>query len=167
MAFALFGVISIAACWKWSDWRNWRLYYPTVLYLLVGDLTADFLLYGKPLFSFGEFIEKYPVLDLTTMVLIYPATVLLYLSHLPKTTVKLVLYILMWAVIYMVMEFIAQFTGGYCHHNGWNIWYSLGFDLLMFPLLALHFKKPLLVWPISAVLCFLLLWWFRIPFLRQ
>ena len=163
MTFAIFGIIGIIACWRLGDWRNWKLYYPTILYLLIGDLVADYVLLCRPLFTFGKFIESYPVADIAVMLLLYPGTVILYLAHYPKERMKQALYILLWIAIYVAAELIARVTGGYSHYNGWNIWYSILVDTGMFPLLALHHKKPLLVWPISAVLCFALLWWFRIP----
>lgn len=167
MAFAIFGIISIIACLKWGDWRHWQLYYPTVLYILIGDLVTDYLLYGKGLWAFCNATEKYPALDMTVMLLIYPSTVILFLSHYPKPPGRQALYILMWAGMYITVEALANALGGFLYHNGWNLWYSLIFDLSMFPLLILHHRKPLFVWPISAVLCFALLWWFRVPLLRQ
>lgn len=164
MTFALFGVLGIAVCWKWGDWRHWEKYYPTVLYLLIGDFTVDLLMYNKPLWGFGKFIECYQVLDIVVMLLIYPATVILYLTWYPMAMGRQALYILLWIGIYTAIEFISYVTDSFCYHNGWNIWFSVLFNAGMFPLLTLHYKKPLLVWPISVVLCFLVLWWFRIPF---
>jgi hypothetical protein len=166
MSFAIMGLIAVLVCWKWGDWRNWKLYYPTILYLLIGDLVADYLLYAHPLWGFGTFVESCSVLDLSVMVLLYPATVILFLTFYPKLAGKQVLYIMLWVGLYSAMEMIAYIMGGFCYHNGWTIWYSVAFNLGMFPLLRLHYKKPLLVWPISAALCFLLLWWFRVPLAR-
>jgi hypothetical protein len=160
------GAVSILICWKWGDWRNWKLYYPTILYLLIGDLVADFLMFEHSLWGFGEFVEKYPFLDVATMLLFYPTTVILFLTHYPAKPQKQALYILLWVAIYVAAEEIAFYTKGYCYHDGWSIWYSVLFDCVMFPMLALHYKRPLYVWPISAVLCFALLWWFRVPLSR-
>lgn len=166
MSFALMGLASIVVCWKWGDWRHWEKYYPTILYLMIGDSVSDLLLFDHGLWAYGTFVEKYPALDICIMVLLYPSTVILFFTFYPKVKIKQVGYILLWVGIYTAMEFIAGKTKGFCYHNGWNIWYSLLFNMFMFPLLRLHFKKPLLVWPLSAALCFLLLWWFRIPLAR-
>lgn len=45
----MMGAIFIITCWKWGDWKNWKLYYPTIQFLIIGDLKANFLLYNKPL----------------------------------------------------------------------------------------------------------------------
>ena len=163
MAFAITGVLGILACWKYGDWRHWRQYYPTILYVLIGDFVSDFLLCNKPLFSFGDFVQQRPVLDIAIMMLLYPCTVILYLSFYPNTLKKRILYILLWTGIFIAIEIVALLTGGCSYYNGWNIWYSVLLDLIMFTMLALHYEKPLLVWPISAALAFLVLWWFRIP----
>lgn len=166
MTFALFGVASIAVCWKWGDWRHWEKYYPTVLYMLIGDFTVDLLMHDTPLWGFGKFIERYQFLDIAAMILMYPGTVLLYLTYYPKSIGKQAAYILLWVGIYTVIELISYLTNQFNYYHGWNIWYSVLFNLGMFPLLALHYKKPLVVWPISVALCFLVVWWFRIPLAR-
>jgi hypothetical protein len=163
MSFVIIGIVTIIVCWKLGDWRHWKQYYSTILYLMIGDLAADFLLSNIPLFAFGPLAEKSPTIDIIIMLLLYPSTVILYLTFYPKPFGKQVVYILMWVGIYTAFEIIADLTGGFCYYNGWNLLYSILFDLGMFSLLALHYKKPLFVWPISAALCFLLLWWFRIP----
>jgi hypothetical protein len=38
------------------------------------------------------------------------------------------------------------------------ILFSIVFNLIMFPLIRLHYKKPLWVWPISAALACLVVW---------
>lgn len=166
MSFAAMGLAGIAVCWKWGDWRNWRLYYPTILYLMVGNLVCDYLLHGRQMWGFGKFIDAYPVLSLAVMLLLYPATVILYLTFLPKPAGRQALYVLLWVGIYTAIEMLAYLTGGFCYHSCWNIWLSLAFNAIMFPLLLLHYKKPLLVWPLSAAICFLFLWWFGIPLAR-
>lgn len=163
MTFALFGIITIFVCWKWGAWRNWKEYYSTILYVLVGDFVADYLLYNKPLWHFSQLTMNYPVLDISTMLICYPATVILYLYFFPKTIGKQALYMLMWIGIYSTLEAVGCLLGDFIHHNGWNIWYSIVFNVIMFPMIRLHYKKPLWVWPISALLCFGLLWWFSIP----
>ena len=166
MTFALFGAASIAACWKWGKWRNWRLYYPTVLYLLVGDLVSDYLLCDAPLFAFCRLSGRTPALDIAIMLLVYPSTCVLFLSFLPDAWKKQLPYLALWVGIYTVIEAIAILIGDYRYMGVWNLGYSVLVDVGMFCLLALHYKKPLLVWPVSAALAFLMLWWFRIPLVR-
>jgi hypothetical protein len=166
MCFAALGIIGIILCWKSGAWKDWKLYYSTILYFMVGDSIADLLLYNNMLWTYGSLIDKSAVLDISIMVLLYPSTVILYLAYYPNKAGKQYLYILLWVAIYSLTEYIACLIDGFSYHNHWSIWYSVLFNFLMFPLLRLHYKKPLLVWPISAALAFTVLWWFQIPVFR-
>jgi len=62
-----------------------------------------------------------------------------------------------------LMEFISYITGAFSYHNNWNIGYSIIFNCLMFPILILHYKKPLLAFLVCSILAFLLMAFFEIP----
>lgn len=166
MSYAIFSAMGAAACWKWGDWRNWRLYYPTILYACIGNLVYDVLTYNRALWAFGSTVYHYPFLDLAIMALLYPSTVILFLTHFPGQTGRKILYVALWTFLYTLIEAAAWLTKGFIYFNGWNTLYSLGFNAVMFPLFRLHFKRPLLAWPISAAMAFCVVWWFRIPLLR-
>lgn len=34
----LLACLFILVCYKWGDWRNWKTYYPTILFLIAGTL---------------------------------------------------------------------------------------------------------------------------------
>lgn len=154
MSFLLFGFLSIVICWKWGNWKNWKEYYPTMLYFTTGNLIYDVLTQMKPLWNFGEIVKHYPVFEVLMMLCLYPSTTILYFTFYPSSASfkKQALYILLWVSIYTVVELLSHITGGFSYENGWNICYSILFNLLMFPLLRLHFKKPLLTW---FFICFL------------
>lgn len=166
MSYALLAIIGNVVCWRLKYWKNWKEYYPTILFVYVGNLIYDVLTHSRPLWSFGNLIFKYPILDLMVMALLYPATVILYLSHYPSGFYKQVLYVLMWSAIFDVSELVAWCTNGFDYYNGWTIIYSIIFNLIMFPVIRLHHKKPLFVWPICGAMAMLIIWWFRIPLAR-
>lgn len=41
-------ILYILVCLKWGDWRNWRKYYPTILYVIIWDLIFNLLLIITP-----------------------------------------------------------------------------------------------------------------------
>lgn len=166
MTFAVFGLIGFFICWKMGDLKNWREYYSTILYFFIGDIVCDYLTSDKLLFQFSALAEKSPVVDVCIMVLLYSSTTILYLAHYPSGIKKQILYLLFWIALFTSIELASSLLDDFVHKNGWNMYYSILFNALMFPLLRLHYKKPLLVWPISVALCFALLWWFRIPLCR-
>lgn len=165
MSFLYYAFISVALCWKWGNWRDWKQVYPSMLFMIMGNLTYIYLTYSKPLWQSGGILAIYPVLDVTQIVLLYSSTVILFFTFYAKmnTVIKRVLYIALWILIYSVLEFISMKTGRFTYHNGWNIWCSVIFNLLMFQIILLHQKKPLLAWLISTVLVYLLLFLFKIP----
>ncbi|RJQ24897.1 MAG: hypothetical protein C4589_12130 [Peptococcaceae bacterium] len=150
--------------WKWGDWKNWQIYYPTILYFIIGDLVYIILTYNYPLWKCESVIVNNTFNDLLIAVVVYPSTVLLFLPYIPEKTTNQITYIVMWAIIYSVIEWVYYSLGYFSYHNGWNIGWSILFNFIMFPLLWLHYKKPLLAWPISMVLAFLVIIIFRIPF---
>lgn len=42
-------LVFVIIAWKWGDWKNWKLYYPTILFMILGDFVYIFLTYKKPL----------------------------------------------------------------------------------------------------------------------
>lgn len=166
MSYAFIAVISILATLKWGKLKNWREYYPTILYFFIGNLAYMVLTKDKPLWYFGEAFGKSPVFEIIMMVLLYPSTTILFLSFFPHSSsgMKRLEYFALCVLIFSAMEYLAHITGGIFYSNGWNILCSVVFNAVMFPLLYLHFRIPLLVWPISGVLAFVFMYLFKIEF---
>lgn len=163
----MFGSFLIVA-FSFSDWRNWRRYYPTILFFMVCSLLYEVLSINHPLWHFEPLPPLHRVLPNNTFLaignslLIFPATAMLFLSRYPQGN-KQYLYILGWALLYAFFELVEQRTGGITYHNGWRYGYSVTFDLLMFSMLRLHYLWPLLAWAISLIVTVLLLCFFRFP----
>jgi hypothetical protein len=136
------------------------------LYLFTGSVVCNLLVYQKPLWDFCHLFYKYTVLNIAISAILYPCTVILFLSFYPKTFAKQVLHIFLWICLYTGVEYVSFLFGDFIYLNGWNIFYTIAFNAIMFPMIRLHYKKPLLTWPISAVLAFLLIWYFHIPLTR-
>lgn len=168
MSFMLFGIIIIIICWKWGNWRKWKEYYPTMLYFIIGNFAYIVLTQMKPLWSFGKTVAHYPIFNILMMLCLYPSTTILYFTFYPSppSVKKQVLYILLWVSIYSVIEFLSYITGGFLYENGWNLCYSILFNLVIFPLLRLHLKRPLLTWIFSAALGTIIMYWFKIPLIQ-
>lgn len=123
-------VLFLLAAIRWGDLRNWRKYYPTVLFMIIFNLLYQVLGSQHPLWLFEKSwpFPNHTISSLVVTFTVFPATVLLYLSHFPATRLfKAVSYILLWNVVY---------------------------------LLYLHDRKPLWAWGLSAVVFGLMWWWF-------
>lgn len=164
MYFAITAILINIATAKWGDWRNWKQYYPTILFFIIGNQTYELLAYRTPLWEYTDLFGDYMVLLVGIMLLLFPGTVILFLSLFPKKKIAQVLYVLGWAVSFALVEYLSIQLQVFGHYRGWSMYYTLAHNVLMFSMLRLHYKRPLLAWPISFLLAFLVLWHFRLPF---
>jgi hypothetical protein len=159
------------AAWRWGDWKNWQKYYPTILFLILCDLLHNFLTYNYELWKYHEtflpqLLPNHTTISLLYMLVMYPATILIYLKYFfntDKWSTRVFHYVL-WVSIYIVAEYINLSIGLFSHHNGWTMWSSVLFILMMFILFPIHYKNPLLAWGISLLIIFLILLEFDLSF---
>jgi hypothetical protein len=68
----------------------------------------------------------------------------IYLSNFPEDELKRkVLYIVKWTALFIFIEIVLLKMNHIHHYNGWNLVWTTLFDLVMFSMLRLHYKKPL------------------------
>ncbi len=152
----VYGAIFIFSAIKWGDWKNWKFYYPTFLFLMVGDLVYQFLFFNHSMWEYipvgsDKSWAKHTHIALLIMLIKYPATISIFLGHLPTVKWKKFLHILGWTIIYTINEFTDLKIGALVHKNGWNLGWSALFSFVMFFVLAVHYKNPLLAWILSAI----------------
>jgi hypothetical protein len=157
-------VISIAICYKLGDWRNWKKYYSTTLFFILSNAVCIVLTCNHPLWLYQPAVINKTFTDLLISITVYPSTVMMFIPHFPKKKTKIFLHISIYVAVYTVAEFIAVKLGSFTYHNGWNIWCTLIFNYLMFPILMLHFKKPLYAWIIALIAPHILYYIFKIPY---
>lgn len=166
----IFNALFLLAAIKWGDWRRWRDYYPTILFFIVGDLLKNYLLYNYWMWTYQEtiFAEtiliNHTIISLLIMFIVYPSTILIYIGRFPQVKWKQVLWLSFWISLYSVVEYInLHYLNLIRHHNGWNISWSVLFNIVMFLILRIHYKKPLLAWGLSVIWILFLLKMFNIP----
>lgn len=138
--YILMNTLYLIAGMIWGDWRNWKKYYPTILFLIVGDFLYNFLLYKKPMWLFHDIIlPNHTMITLLSMTISYAATVLIYLGRFPDGWGKRFLWFLLWSGIFLSFEYINSKFGFISYYNGWNIWWSALFTGIIF----FYFAHPL------------------------
>jgi hypothetical protein len=160
----MLATIFILCAYKWGDWKNWRKYYPTMLFFGMGDLIYKVVFFDKPLWMFQVDFFVQSLNELLIIFTIFFSTVLIFLSKLPKNLPQKTIYILIWIAIYIGIEFFTTSIGMSKNYNGWSIWWSLLFDIVMFPLLIVHYKNPIAAWVISFMLLVSIMKVFNVPF---
>lgn len=161
----LVAVWAVAAAWLRADWRRWYLYQSTMLYMgflnmIYNFITNDFQLWETvPDLAFMNHMR----IELLYSVVLFPATVLLFLSRLPDGNKKRLLHVVKWATLYTSVELVAMWRGAIVYHNGWNLGWSLAFNAIAFPMLILHHKKPLIAYGLSVFFTVSFVLIFKVP----
>ena len=151
--YIFINIFYLIAAVKWGDWKNWQQYYPTILFLILGDFLYNFLLYQKSMWLFHDLIlPNHTMVTLLAMVVTYSATVIIYLGRFPEGWVKRLLWFLLWVGIYMAAEYVNSKLGFITYHNGWNLPWSVFFTGIIFFILPIHHKRPLLAWLFSVII---------------
>ena len=163
----IFEFIVLIVAWGFSDWRNWKKYYSTMLFVMTLSLVVSLLTYNKSLWYFAgtSFLPNHTLTDLFMVYLYYPPLILIYLSHYPfkKRLINQISYILLWTLMWAVVEGFYVLVGLNIHHNGWNIGWSTFIWFCMFIGIRLHFTRPLLTWILCFVLTVFMIIYFHIP----
>jgi len=161
-------VLLVLLTLKFGDWKNWQLYYPTILYYAVVYFTYALLCYNFPLWEYESPLLKTTGSDLLLTLIAAPATIILYLTYLNKILLKskafTPLYITAWVAFLTIVEWTSYQLGFFSYFNNWSIWWSLLFNCTLFPMLWLHFKKPLWAILLAFVFAIMVLTCFHVPF---
>ena len=166
----VFNALFLLAGIKWGDWKNWKAYYSTILFFIGGDLLKNSLLHDYRMWSYQEvyfgqqFLIGHMAINLMIAIIVYPATILIYLGHYPHSIKKQVLWVSLWVFLYSGIEGINfYFLNLINYDHSWNLMWSICFNIVMFTLLRVHFLKPLLAWAISLIWMIFLWNWFNVP----
>ncbi|WP_163536251.1 CBO0543 family protein [Gracilibacillus sp. YIM 98692] len=156
--YVFINILYFLAGLKWGDWRHWRQYYPTILFFITGDFLYNFLLYKESMWLFHDLIlPNHTTITILAMLVSYCATVLIYLGKYPNGWKKRSLWFLLWVGIYFSIEYFNNQLGFITYHNGWNLWWSALFTGVIFIILPIHHKRPLLAWLLSSIIILSLL----------
>lgn len=150
--------IWILLAWWIGDWRNWKKYHATILFIILCDLLHNFLLVNKPLWRYTPAppLPNHTMVNLLVMFVIYTCGVLIYLPHYPKGW-KQVPYVALWVAIWAGVERVLIWLHLLVYYNGWTFFDSVMFDLLIFIMVRGHYKKPLLVYFITLLVVLIIL----------
>ncbi|MBT2738349.1 CBO0543 family protein [Bacillus sp. ISL-7] len=155
----------ILAAWRWGDWRNWKNYQSTNLFVIMLDLLYNFLTYNYPLWAYDPtvIIPNHTLNNLLVTFISYPSVLFIYLGRYPTGWLKRVAWIIFWVTLLSVVELLNYKMGLMSYHNGWNFWWSVIFYLVQLPFIRLHYKKPLLTYGLSVLIIIGLLLFFKVP----
>ncbi|MRG87119.1 CBO0543 family protein [Salinibacillus xinjiangensis] len=154
----------VFAVWRWGDWRNWEKYHTTMLYFALGNLLYNFLTAHYFLWRLdADFLSNHTLTEMLYTFIVFPGTALLFLCNMPEEKRRRNVHIVKWIFIYALWEAFFVLTKSIEYQYGWGYWWSVGFDTFMFPMLLLHYKKPLIAYLLSIPIGIFFIWWFNVP----
>ncbi|WP_223702409.1 CBO0543 family protein [Sutcliffiella deserti] len=160
----LITILAILAAWRWADWSRFSAFHATILYMSAMDLLYLVLTVDDPLWILKSNIGvPHTIVTLLYTFVVFPSTVMLFLSNYPDIPFKKLFHYAKWIFIYIGVEWIGYLTGAIYYKNSWTLGWSLLFLIVMFPMLRLHFKKPILSYLLSFFIIVFLLYWFQVP----
>ncbi|MFT9495398.1 CBO0543 family protein [Anaerosolibacter sp.] len=148
------------------DWKNWKPYYPTILYYCTLNLLYDFLYFNHTLFAFQAITTKYlnhTIIELAFLFIIMPIVILIFLQRYPEQSRSRVIYICIWSLFFWIIEYLFAEKNMFIYDNAWNVWHSAWFDVLMFIMFRLHYKRPALTIGLSVIVVILFIFIFPVP----
>ncbi|WP_371375556.1 CBO0543 family protein [Sporomusa aerivorans] len=158
--------IYVVAAFLWADWRNWRQYYPTYLFMLASNFFASILTFNHTLWAFCPSFPfpNHSVTEFYIVFVTYPAIVLLFLSRYPKDgVIKQFGWGLLWVGAISLSELIGLYFGVISYKNDWSLGWSVVHNIIMFSALLIHHRhNPVWAWILSAI--YLLFVWYYFGF---
>lgn len=157
----------ISLVYKLADWKQWKKYYPTLLFYGMGDLIYHTVFEKKHLWIFQSDFLAPPVNELFIYFAIFVPNILLFLSRFPERFTHQIAYIVLWIGIYMAIELFTTSIGMQRNYNGWSIRWSLLHNIIVFPLLIIHHKKYYVVsWITALAFMVLIMIIFKVPIIK-
>ncbi|WP_166242629.1 CBO0543 family protein [Paenibacillus turpanensis] len=161
-------IVLIGLCYKFKAFSKWRQFHATLLYIIACDLLYHYFCGGYPLWVYhpDSLMPMQYGTDLIYTFFFLPLTALLFLVRFPpheNTFTKKLLYVLIWMGIYYAWEWTFFTFKRITYDNGWVLPWSIAFYAMMFPMLIIHHKKPLLAYPLSAAAIVFWIVLFKVP----
>lgn len=154
----------LLAGWYWGDWRNWKRYESTILFMIFVDTLYYYTSIDHRLWS----LEPQPpfrseIIALFGEYAVFTSAILMFLGRFPSGFGKGWFWVLFWIVIFSINEWVLLLTGTFSYSNGWTLLDSIIFCCVMFPMLRLHNRRSLLAYALSVPIAIFYLWHYDIP----
>ncbi|WP_246943000.1 CBO0543 family protein [Bacillus pinisoli] len=162
----LLTIVMISIAIKYGDRKNLRNYGFTVYYVIICNLLYNILCKDHLLWSYKPdvFLQTRMNVELLYTFVILPGITFVFLSNFPFSTgkVKPILYIIKWVVVSLIIEYVYIKTDRLLLQNGYKYWMEFFFYPVMYGMIYLHHRRPLLSYIFSICIISFLLWYFNI-----
>ncbi|MGG0855267.1 CBO0543 family protein [Metabacillus fastidiosus] len=159
MFLILVVAVYIILAYFFVDWKNWKSYYPTVQYYIICNLLYNFIFYNHSLWKYRAITVdwlNHTIIDITFTLIIIPVLIMIYLRYYPKRK-KQYVYIIIWIAFFTIIEYFFYKKELFIYENGWNIFWSCVFNLILFTVIRIHYINPLKAFLVSLPIIIILL----------
>ncbi len=156
MIFFIILIVTIVLTWKFADWRNWQKYQPTMLLFALGNLFYNYVYHDRFLWLYNPKILNSHIVELIFTFTVLPLTALIFLSNFPENRRNQFSHILKYIIIFILVEYFLYKIDNFKYDFGWNIWFSLAWDAIMFFILAVHHRRPLQAYGLCSLVIVLM-----------
>jgi hypothetical protein len=163
-----FALILVACTIYTKSYKLWKKHLDTLWYVSSMVLLYHFLTPTKKLWVYSNTIfTNILATELIYIFITMPCAILIFLNSIKNkknfrgkaiTFLNMITISELWECVYVKFKFIY-------HLNGWNLIYSVFFYIIMYLCIWLHEEKPLIVYLLSLIVIFILMTFFKIPFL--
>lgn len=161
VAITIWAVIASSRVWNWERFYK---YQATILYMSAMNLLYLFFTMGYHLWRLQPDLGMpISIVNMLYTFIVFPCTVVLFLSQYPKSFKNKVFHVLKWIIIYISVEWIGSLMNRITYEHGWHLGWSLLFLIMMFPMIRLHHKKPVLAYLLTFIFIALILCYFKVP----
>jgi hypothetical protein len=155
----------------YANWKNWRSYYSTILFVICVDFFISIVTFEHSLWHFNKalLIPNHTIADFVIAFTNLPLITIVFLSRYPYKTqlYKQIAYIFFWTILFTGVETIFLFLKLISYHNGWNFWWSLVVWFFIFLAIIIHHIKPYIAWLLCFTCSIFLILYFQIPVFKM
>lgn len=136
-----------------SNWKGWRNYQSTILFLIAGSFMMHLITYNYLLWDQSSDLGGNLINDFVVTLFAYPPVVMACLTNYPfeKGIIKKCIYISYWVLTWTLTEGFLYLFGSYHYEHGWTLWKSMLLDYVLFPMLVIHYTRPLLAYVLFLI----------------
>ncbi|PWW28888.1 hypothetical protein DFO73_105125 [Cytobacillus oceanisediminis] len=149
----IFAVLVIIFSYAKGDWKNWEKYYPTMLYISLSSFVYEFISHSHfHLWELEKSLFNLMGVHFIHNLIINPLICFVFLSRFPNQFRHQIVYYVKWIGLLLAAEWIASQFSILTYHNGWNLWWSFLFMVIMFPMIRLHYVHKLWALLLSVII---------------
>jgi hypothetical protein len=116
----------VYAAIRWGDLKHWKQYHATMLYMSLINALYESFFENQLLWEYhSSLVTSHSTISLLYNLIVFPATVLIYLSNYPETRKSIVLHNLKWIGIYLGVEGFGCLMGAITYKFGWHFIWSV------------------------------------------